>query len=124
MVNTLRRLLDLEGEVLLSQEGMREKISKLKLLVSKNIFDICLALLSCAFSVVLLIMFFSAAESIKTGGLEIMSIQSVGGKTLEEAYYHNLGYIYEGYCLATKAIGVFCASLLLLFGVSRVKNVK
>ena len=114
----------MESEVLFAKEAMKEKISKLKSLVLKNIFNICLAALSCVFSVVLLIMFFSAAESIKMGGLEIMSIQSVGGKTLEEAYYQNLGYIYEGYCLATKALGVFCASLLLLFGASRLKNVK
>ena len=67
---------------------------------------------------------FSAANSIKTGGLEIMSIESVGGKTLEEAYYQNLGYIYEGYCVVVKALGVFCSSILLFFGGSRLKNVK
>ena len=53
-----------------------------------------------------------------------MSIESVGGKTLEEAYYHDLGYIYEGYCVAVRAIGAFCSSVLLLFGVSRLRNAK
>lgn len=107
------------------KEGDPEvKKIKLKALIFNNTFDFSVFIACCIFSIVLLIMFFSAANSIKIGGLEIMSIESVGGKTLEEAYYQNLGYIYEGYCVAIKAIGVFCSSLLLLFGVSRLKNVK
>lgn len=98
--------------------------SKTKPLGSKIIFNWCIFGAALVISVIVLIMFFSAADSIKTGGLDIMSIESVGGKTLEEAYYHGLGYIYEGYCIAIRAFGVFCSSLLLLFGISRLKNVK
>ncbi len=106
------------------KEDLNVNKSKAKPLASKIILNWSLFGASLIISIVLLIMFFSAANSIKIGGLEIMSIESVGGKTLEEAYYQNLGYIYEGYCVAIKAIGVFCSSLLLLFGVSRLKNVK
>ena len=77
--------------------------SKTKPLASKIILNWSLFGASLIISIVLLIMFFSAADSIKTGGLDIMSIESVGGKTLEEAYYHGLGYIYEGYCIAIRA---------------------
>lgn len=98
--------------------------SKAKSLGAKTFLNWFIFGTSLAISIVLLIMFFSAADSVKTGGLDIMSIESVGGVTLEEAYYHGLGYIYEGYCIAIRAIGVFCSSLLLLFGVSRLKNAK
>ena len=117
----------LDNNVLLLQEeteNSQVKPNRVKQIISKNLFDISLFGASCIFSIVLLIMFFSAAELVKTGGLEAMSIESVGGRTLEEAYYHALGYIYEGYCIAVRAIGVFCSSMLLLFGVSRLKNVK
>ncbi len=117
----------MDENILLVQEdegNLDVQKRKFKALILNNSFDFSIFIASCIFSVVLLIIFFSAANSIKTGGLEIMSIQSVGGKTLEEAYYQSLGYIYEGYCVAVKAIGIFCSSILLLFGVSRLKNVK
>ena len=107
-----------------NEENVCVKKFNLKALIFNNAFDLSIFIACCIFSVVLIIMFFSAASSIKIGGLEIMSIESVGGKTLEEAYYQNLGYVYEGYCIAVRAIGVFCSSMLLLFGVSRLKNVK
>ncbi len=107
-----------------TEDNLEVKKFDLKALIFNNAFNFSIFIVCCIFSVVLLIMFFSAANSIKIGGLEIMSIESVGGKTLEEAYYQNLGYVYEGYCVAIKAIGVFCSSLLLLFGISRLKNVK
>ena len=106
------------------EEDLNVNKSKAKPLGSKIIFNWCIFGASLIISIVLLVMFFSAADAIKTGGLDIMSIESVGGKTLEEAYYHGLGYIYEGYCVAIRAIGVFCSSILFLFGVSRLKNVK
>lgn len=106
------------------EEELNVNNGKSKSLILKTIFNWFLFVASLAVSIVLLIMFFSAADSIKAGGLDIMRIQSVGGRTLEEAYYHGLGYIYEGYCVATRAIGVFCSSMLLLFGASRLNNVK
>ena len=98
--------------------------SKVKSIMLNNAFNVSIFIASCVIALVLLIMFFSAVNSIKIGGLEIMSIESVGGKTLEEAYYQNLGYVYEGYCVVVKALGVFCSSILLFFGASRLKNVK
>ena len=117
----------LDNNILLlkeDQENSEVKTDRVKHFLSKKVFNLSLLGASCVLAIILLIMFFSADDSIKTGGLEIMSIQSVGGKTLEEAYYQNLGYIYEGYCAATKAIGLFCSSMLILFGVSRLKYVK
>jgi hypothetical protein len=65
---------------------------------------------------VVLIMFFIAASSIVSGGNEIMQIQSVGGKTLEEAYYYELGSIYAGYAMISRALGIFFASVLVWLG--------
>ena len=107
-----------------NEENLGEMKSKIKSIMLNNTFNVSIFIASCVIALVLLIMFFSAANSIKTGGLEIMSIESVGGKTLEEAYYQNLGYIYEGYCVLVKALGIFCSSILLFFGASRLKNVK
>jgi predicted PurR-regulated permease PerM len=67
-------------------------------------------------AVVVLIMFFMAASSITDGGNEIMSIQSVGGKTLEEAYYQELGNVYAGYAMISRAMGIFFASVLAWLG--------
>ncbi len=65
---------------------------------------------------VVLFMFFIAAKNIVSGGNEIMQIQSVGGKTLEEAYYAELGSIYAGYAMISRALGIFFASVLVWFG--------
>ena len=117
----------MDNHISLSPEGEEDLKVNTKTsipLVSKSIFNWFLFGTSLIISVVLLIMFFFAANSVKNGGLDIMSIQSVGGKTLEEAYYYGLGYIYEGYCIAIRAMGIFFSSVLFLFGVSRLKNVK
>lgn len=108
----------------LPEETSNADNSTVKPLASKSLLNWVLFGASLIISVVLLIMFFLAAKSVETGGLNIMRIESVGGKTLEEAYYYGLGYIYEGYCVAIRAIGLFCSSILLLFGVSRLKYVK
>ncbi|NLP45275.1 MAG: hypothetical protein GX351_11705 [Peptococcaceae bacterium] len=65
---------------------------------------------------VILIMFFIAANSISKGGMEIMKIQSVGGRTLEEAYYAELGKIYSGYAMITRTLGIFFASVMVWLG--------
>lgn len=65
---------------------------------------------------VVLIMFFIAAGNIVSGGNEIMQIQSVGGRTLEEAYYYELGSIYAGYAMISRALGIFFASVLVWLG--------
>lgn len=68
---------------------------------------------------VILVMFFMAASSIAEGGSEIMQIQSVGGQTLEEAYYSELGTIYSGYAMIVRALGIFCASVLAWLGLKK-----
>ena len=70
-------------------------------------------------AVVVLVMFFIAASSIVDGGSEIMQIQSVGGKTLEEAYYTGLGTIYAGYAMISRALGIFFASVLVWLGLKK-----
>lgn len=68
-------------------------------------------------AVVVFGMFFVAANNISSGGNEIMQIQSVGGKTLEEAYYFELGAVYAGYAMITRALGIFFASVLVWLGI-------
>lgn len=70
-------------------------------------------------AIVLLYMFFDAAAKVSDGGLGIMDIQSVGGKTLEEAYYFELGNIYGGYAMAIRALGVFFASVSIWLGLKK-----
>lgn len=65
---------------------------------------------------VVLVMCFMAASSINEGGTEIMQISSVGGKTLEEAYYRELGSIYSGYANVVRALGISLASFLVWLG--------
>lgn len=67
-------------------------------------------------AVVVLVMFFMAASSISKGGTEIMQIRSVGGETLEEAYYEQLGNIYSGLAMVSRALGIFFASVLVRLG--------
>jgi hypothetical protein len=63
-----------------------------------------------------LVMCFMAAKSIGDGGTEIMQISSVGGRTLEEAYYRELGSIYSGYANVVRAFGISLASFLVWLG--------
>lgn len=72
-------------------------------------------------AVVVLIMSFSAARSILEGGNEIMKIQSVGGRTLEEAYYQELGEVYAGQAMMCRTIGVFFAAVLVWMGLRKNK---
>ena len=65
---------------------------------------------------VVLFMAFIAASNISAGGNEIMQIQSVGGKTLEEAYYFQLGKVYSGYAMFVRTAGVFFAAVLVRCG--------
>ena len=68
--------------------------------------------------IVTLILFFVAAHLVAAGGNEIMQIQSVGGKTLEEAYYFELGNVYAGYAMALRGAGIFGGASLILKGVA------
>lgn len=66
-----------------------------------------------------LIMFFVAANDIVKGGEGIMQIESVGGKTLEEAYYYELGMVYAGYAMVARALGVFFSAVLVWLGLKK-----
>lgn len=59
-----------------------------------------------------LIMFFMAASDVSDAGKNISRISSVGGKTLEEAYYSELGDVYRGYALAIRAFGIFAFAII------------
>ena len=48
-----------------------------------------------------------AAHCVVAGGMEIGSIESVGGKTLEEGYYQELATVYAGYAAMIRATGIF-----------------
>lgn len=66
---------------------------------------------------VVLFFAFSAASSISSAGLNIASIESVGGKTLEEAYYQYSGELYLGYAAMVRTTGIFFASVLAYLGI-------
>lgn len=70
-------------------------------------------------SIIVLVMFFLAAKQISESGKNIMMIQSVGGKTLEEAYYSELGVIYSAYATIARALGLFFASVLVWLGIKK-----
>lgn len=53
----------------------------------------------------LVIAFEDAAKWMEQGGREIGDISSIGGRTIEEAYYHKLEYVYRGYALIVLAVG-------------------
>ena len=46
------------------------------------------------FAIVLFIAAWNILGKLKVYGLDIASIQSKGGRTLEEAYYHQVGFVY------------------------------
>jgi hypothetical protein len=54
-----------------------------------------------------LLMSLYAAHCVVAGGMEIGSIESVGGKTLEEGYYQELATVYAGYAAMIRATGIF-----------------
>jgi uncharacterized protein (DUF983 family) len=86
--------------------------------ITKNI-NIPKTVIFSLIAAVVLVMSFYAASKISKGGLGIMGIESVGGKTLEEAYYFQLGYIYSGYSMIARVLGIFFASVLVLMGIRK-----
>ena len=72
-------------------------------------------------ALVVLIIFFCAAGSIAKGGEAISAIRSVGGKTMDEIFYKNLGPIYAGYAMISCALGIFFASILFWLGIKSKK---
>lgn len=70
-------------------------------------------------AIVVIIMFFISANQISEAGKNIMRIQSVGGKTLEEAYYYELGTIYSAYSTISRALGLSLAAVLMWLGIKK-----
>ena len=70
----------------------------------------------CLLAGVSLIIFLCAAHLVMSGGKEISGIESVGGRTLEEAYYKELGTVYAGIAWAIRGIGIFVSCVLAKFG--------
>ena len=56
------------------------------------------------------------------GGSEIAQIQSVGGKTLDEAYYYRLQYVYHGFGVFVLSMGIFMSSVLTYLGIQYPKH--
>ncbi len=70
----------------------------------------------CVLAVIVLVLCMVAAGQIASHGEEISLIESVGGKTLEEAYYTELGGIYGGIAMTIRALGLFGAGVLAYLG--------
>lgn len=64
--------------------------------------------------VIIFLLSFYAAHSISEAGTAISQIRSVGGSTMEEIYYLELGGIYEGFANMARAAGVFFCSLIMI----------
>lgn len=67
-------------------------------------------------AILVLILSLYASFKIGAAGAEIGSIRSVGGKTLEEAYYQELGNVYKGFSVMTSVIGIFFSAVLVKLG--------
>lgn len=70
-------------------------------------------------AVIVFLFTFYAAHSISEAGTAISEIKSVGGQTLEEAYYFELGGIYSGFANMARATGVFFSSVIVLISNKR-----
>lgn len=68
------------------------------------------------FAVFIIIAFEIAADLIARGGRGIGEIESVGGRTLEEAYYYELQFVYKGYSLAVRTFGKALAVIFAYLG--------
>lgn len=67
-------------------------------------------------AVFVLLLSITGAVCLFIGGARISDIHSVGGKTLEEAYYSRLQLIYHGFAFFVLSMGVFMSGTLSFFG--------
>lgn len=72
-----------------------------------------------AVGIVIFIICFLASKTLKSAGTEISLIKSVGGKTLEEAYYQSVGLIYFSLGNVVIAIGIFLCTVLIWCGLRK-----
>jgi predicted nucleic acid-binding Zn ribbon protein len=106
----------LESEIPHNQVESQEQDKQVK-----RVFNTKL-LIFCVLALIIISLSFMAANNISDGGYQIMQIKSVGGQTLEEAYYQQLGSIYSGYAMFIRACGIFFASVLVGLGLNRSKG--
>lgn len=67
-------------------------------------------------AVIVFIMSLVAGNQISNAASQIGQIRSVGGQTLEEAYYVQLNNLYSGYAVFVRTCGVFFAGIFIYFG--------
>lgn len=65
------------------------------------------------FSIVLFVSVWTICDKIKEYGLDIALIRSVGGKTLEEAYYADIGKIYMYFADFVKVLTAGISGIIL-----------
>ena len=82
--------------------------------VKRNLLSIGLLIAS----ILVIVLSFIAANEFVDGGTGISVIQSVGGKTLEEAYYYQLGHIYNGYAFMCRSIGLGLSTIMIWLGLN------
>ena len=75
-----------------------------------------------ALAVIVLILSFISGGLVFKGGIDIAGIESVGGKTLEEAYYQYSGSVYFGYAVFIVAAGIAFSSVLAFLGIRSIKK--
>lgn len=74
-------------------------------------------------AIVVFVLFLMAASNVSSAGEAISEIRSVGGETLEEAYYQSSYGLYSGISMALFATGITLSSILVWFGIkSRSQN--
>ena len=67
-------------------------------------------------ALVVVIMFFNGAESVKQSSSSMLNLRSVGGKSVDEAYYQYYGTFLGGLSTAIKGLGITCGVIILYIG--------
>ncbi len=98
------------------EEEIEEEIEVEEIINNKDKSGFNMKYIYFGLAAVVLLMFFTGAKDIGKSGHEITYIKSVGGKTMEEAYYAELGNIYLGYATVIRAAGIFFSSILVWLG--------
>ena len=93
------------------------EFEKSKILTNK--YSLTKLVFYCVLALFVLLTFFNVSADIKIYGLNVSNISSVGGKTLEEAYYYEIGNIFMALSSAISAFGVFLSAILVYIGIKK-----
>ncbi|MCR5221102.1 MAG: hypothetical protein K6E31_08970 [bacterium] len=64
-------------------------------------------------AIIFILSAFEVAKQFDIAGVRICNITSVGGRTLEEAYYDRLGtYVFPAIAKVIRGMGIFCGAVL------------